>query len=79
MIDQQTVYRRLVITEVISFVIGGLALLAYWIDPGYLTVGLLFSLEYLIAIANTYLWFKRTSGSDSQPPDTRPPERNLST
>lgn len=71
MIDQKLVRKRLILTEIVWFIIGGAALIAYFYDPGFLTIGVLFVLEYVISIISTLLWLLRTEPPSSQTPDTR--------
>jgi hypothetical protein len=51
---------KLVVSEVSSFTVAGLAILYYWAHAGYVTVGIVFTVEFLISIYNTVLWFATT-------------------
>lgn len=55
-----TVKRRLVVSEVGSFAVGGVALLYYWSNASWFAVGIVLTAEYLVSIVNTVLWFQRT-------------------
>jgi hypothetical protein len=53
--------RNLVVSEAVSFAVGGAALLYYWSHAGWLAVGIVLTAEYLVSIVNTVLWFQRTA------------------
>ena len=51
---------KLIVSEVVSFAIGGLAIIYYWQDASYFRVGVVLTAEYAVSIVNTVLWFQRT-------------------
>lgn len=51
---------RLILSELVSFAVGGLAILYYWFHASYETIGIVLTLEYLTSISNVLLWFNRT-------------------
>lgn len=55
-----SVKQKLVLSEIVSFAIGGLALVYYWQDASYFRVGVVLTAEYAVSIVNTWLWFQRT-------------------
>lgn len=56
-----TVKRKLIVSEVVSYLVGGITILYYWSNASYLAVGVVFTVEYFVSILNTYLWFARTA------------------
>ena len=60
-----TIKRKLVTTEVVSFAVSGVTVLLYWYLQNYIAVGIVFTAEWFVSLANTLMWFARTAPGGS--------------
>jgi len=56
-----TVKQKLIASEVASFAVAGIALLYYWSAASYFAVGVVLTVQYVVSMVNTVLWFQRTA------------------